>query len=137
MRTIDEDIARRIQEAADSGELARAKGYGQPMDDDAGWHSTPAALRVPMKILKDAGVVPAEVAWFHERARLKAAAAAASDDATRAVLQRQLVEIEQKIALRLEALRIKGALRRPPIPHNLPQEAPQCPRRTGSACTAP
>jgi len=110
MRSIDEEIARRIQEAADSGELARAKGYGRPLDDDAGWHATPGALRMPMKILKDAGVVPAEIGWFHERARLKAAVAAAADDAARVVLQRQILDVEQKIALRLEALRIKGAL---------------------------
>jgi len=110
MRSIDEEIARRIQEAADSGELARAKGYGRPMEEDAGWHATPDALRMPMKILKDAGVVPAEIGWFRERARLKAAVEAATDDAARIALQRQLIEVEQKIALRLEALRIKGAL---------------------------
>ena len=110
MRSIDEEIARRIQEAADSGELARAKGYGRPMEEDAGWHATPDALRMPMKILRDAGVVPAEIGWFHERARLRAAVDSATDETTRAALQRQLVEVEQKIALRLEALRIKGAL---------------------------
>ena len=110
MRSIDDEIARRIQEAADSGELARAKSYGRPMEEDAGWHATPDALRMPMKILRDAGVVPAEVGWFHERARLRAAVETAADDTTRAALQRQLVEVEQKIALRLEALRIKGAL---------------------------
>ena len=110
MRSIDDEIARRIQEAADSGELARAKSYGRPMDEDAGWHATPDALRMPMKILKDAGVVPAEVGWFRERARLRAAVEAATDDTTRAALAHQLVEVEQKIALRLEALRLKGAL---------------------------
>jgi hypothetical protein len=30
MRTFDEEIARRLQEAADSGELRGAKGYGKP-----------------------------------------------------------------------------------------------------------
>jgi len=110
MRSLDEEIARSIQQAADSGELCCAKGYGKPMDDDAAWNATPEALRMPMKILKDAGVVPAEIAWFHERARLKAAIAAASDDDARALLQKQLVEIEQKIALRLEAMRINAAL---------------------------
>ena len=110
MRSLDEEIARRIREAEESGEIPRAKGYGQPLQHDAGWHATPDALRMPMKILKDAGVVPAEIAWFHERARLKAAVVAATDDAARAALQRQLIDIEQKIALRLEALRIKGAV---------------------------
>ena len=110
MRSLDEEIARRIAEAAASGELSRAKGYGQPTVDDAGWDATPAALRMPMKILKEAGVVPAEIAWFHERARLRAAVEAAADDDTRHALQRRLVEIEQKIALRLEGLRINAAL---------------------------
>jgi DnaJ-like protein len=110
MRSLDEEIARSIQEAAASGELSRAKGYGQPTEDDVGWDATPAALRMPMKILKDAGAIPAEIAWFHERARLKGAVEAAADDDSRKALQRQLVEIEQKIALRLEALRINAAL---------------------------
>ena len=30
MRSFDEEIARRLQEAADSGELQGAKGYGKP-----------------------------------------------------------------------------------------------------------
>ena len=105
MRTLDEEIARRIQEAADSGELSRADGYGKPLPEDPGWEATPPALRMPMKILKDAGVAPPEIAMFHERARLKQALESAPDPAARKLLQRQLVELEQNIALRLEALR--------------------------------
>ncbi len=58
MRSLDEEIARRLQEAAASGELSRAKGYGKPLAHDPGWESTPEALRMPMKILKDAGRDP-------------------------------------------------------------------------------
>ena len=105
MGTLDEEIARRLQEAADSGELSRAKGYGKPLPSDPGWEVTPEALRMPMKILKDAGAIPAEVVWFHERARLKALVEAAVDPAERRSLQLQLSQLEQKIALRLEALR--------------------------------
>ena len=72
MRTLDEEIARRLQEAAESGELSLAKAYGKPLAHDPGWDSTPEALRMPMKILKDAGAIPPEIAWFHERARLRA-----------------------------------------------------------------
>ena len=57
-----------------------------------------------MKILKDAGVVPAEIEWFHERAHLKASIEAATDPTERRQLQLKLIELEQKIALRLEAL---------------------------------
>ena len=46
MRTLDEEIARYLQEAADSGELSRAKGYGKPFAEDPGWEATPEALRM-------------------------------------------------------------------------------------------
>jgi hypothetical protein len=110
MRTIDEEIARRLQEAAESGELGRAKGYGKPLPEDPGWEATPDALRMPMKILKDAGAAPPEIALFHERARLKASIEAASDPGERRKLQRELSDLEQALALRLEALRIRSSL---------------------------
>ena len=108
MRTFDEEIAQWIKEAAASGELAAAKGYGKPLEPDAGWDATPEALRMPMKILKDAGIAPPEIAMFHERARLKGLVEAASDVTERDRLQRELVELEQKLALRLESLRLHG-----------------------------
>lgn len=110
MRSLDEEIARYLKEAADSGELSRAESYGKPFPDDPGWNATPEALRMPMKILKDAGVIPPEVEWFHERARLKASIASTTDPTERQKLHHQLVELEQKIALRLEALRINPSL---------------------------
>jgi hypothetical protein len=63
-----------------------------------------------MKILKDAGVAPPEIEWFHQRARLKVSIEAALDPAERRALQVQLIQVEQKIALRLEALRINSTL---------------------------
>jgi hypothetical protein len=110
MRTIDEEIARRLQEAAESGELRSAKGYGQPAAHDPGWESTPAALRMPMKILKDAGATPPEIEMFHERARLRKAVEAAADPLERKRLQILLAALEQNIALRLESLRINSNL---------------------------
>ena len=110
MRTFDEEIARRLQEAADSGELSGAKGYGKPMTEDPGWEATPAALRMPMKILKDAGAAPPEIAMFHERARLKQLIEAATDRDEHRSLQLRLAELEQTIALRLEALRMNASL---------------------------
>jgi hypothetical protein len=63
-----------------------------------------------MKILKDAGAIPPEIEWFHERARLKASIESALDPAERQKLQLKLTELEQKLALRLEALRINANL---------------------------
>ena len=110
MPTQDEEIARHLREALASGELAAARGFGQPLPEDAGWNATPEALRMPFKILKDAGYVPAEVELFHQRAALAAALDQCATDAERRDIQRQLSELEQTIALRLEALRTSGNL---------------------------
>ena len=110
MRSLEEEIARHLQEMADSGELSKVEGYGKPMAEDAGWNDTPEALRMPFKILKNSGFYPPEIEMFHERARLTAAVRDCSDDAARVKLQKQLSELEQKISLRLEALRIHSSL---------------------------
>ena len=110
MPTQDEEIARHLREALASGELARTEGFGKPLPEDAGWEATPPALRMPFKILKDAGFVPPEVALFHERAALVAALRECGSAAERDALRGRLGELEQKIALRLVALRILGAL---------------------------
>ncbi len=110
MPTQDELIAKHLQEALASGELAAAKGFGRPLEEPQGWSETSEALRMPFKILKDAGYAPAEIALFHERAALSAALASCESEAGRSTLLRQLSELEQKIALRLEALRSSGTL---------------------------
>ena len=110
MHTIDEEIAYRLQLAAKSGELEGADGYGQPLPFDPGWESTPAALRMPMKILKDAGAMPPEIELFHERARLRKAVEALVDPQERQRLLARLAILEQDIALRLESLRIHATL---------------------------
>jgi hypothetical protein len=108
IRTIDEEIAYRLAEAAASGELQSAESYGRPLRQSEGWDATPEALRMPFKILKDAGFTPPEIELFHERARLRDALAATNDSVERERLQRELSLLEQKLALRLEALRISG-----------------------------
>ena len=110
MPTQDEEIARHLREAMASGELAGTEGFGKPLPEDAGWDATPEALRLPFKILKNAGFVPPEVELFHEQAALNAALAACEDEARGRALRQKLSDLEQKIALRLEALRINGTL---------------------------
>jgi hypothetical protein len=105
MRTLDEEIARYLQEAHAAGELRQASSYGKPMDAMPGWDETPADLRMPFKILKDAGVAPPEIALFHRRAGLRAQLNAEPDGERREEIRRALSELEQVIALRLEALR--------------------------------
>ena len=108
--TWDEEIARMLREAEAAGELRTAKSYGKPMAAAEGWDETPEALRMSMKILKDAGAAPPEIALFHERAELRRQLAACTDDGERQALQLKLTQLEQKISLRLESLRGTGKL---------------------------
>jgi hypothetical protein len=110
MPTQDEEIARHLQEALASGELAGTEGFGKPLPEDAGWEATPESLRMPFKILKNAGVVPPEVELLHQRAALESAMAACATETERAELRRKLGDLQLKIALRLESLRVHGTL---------------------------
>jgi hypothetical protein len=82
----------------------------KPLPEDAGWEATPEPLRMPFKILKNAGVVPPEVELLHERAAPEHAVAACTSEPERSELRGKLGDLQLKIALRLESLRISGAL---------------------------
>lgn len=108
LQLLDDHIGAHLRETQD--ELKAAPSYGKPLDFGDGYDATPVELRMGMKILKDAGVVPAEVEWLREAAELDARVAACTDAAERTRLQRQLAEKRQQIALRLEHLRATGSL---------------------------
>ena len=72
--------------------------------------SLPAELRMAMKVLKDAGVVPHEVTMMREATELQAQIEACTDAAALPLLQKHLAELQQNIALRLERLRVSGSL---------------------------
>lgn len=110
LRTQDEAIAEHLEQARRSGELQAAPSWGRPMPEDEGWHEAPVELRLPFKVLKNAGIVPPEVGMFHRRAALRRERAEATSEARREELRQRLAEIEQAIALRLEGLRRSGAL---------------------------
>jgi DNA-binding transcriptional ArsR family regulator len=105
LKLLDDHIGEHLRESERRGELQAAPSYGKPLDFGDGYDDTPAELRMPMKVLKDAGVVPAEVQAMHELAALRQAAHDASDpDDARRLLQ-QASDLQQAIALRLERLR--------------------------------
>ena len=106
MRTLDDEIGRKLAEAEAAGQLK--SGQGKPLQIDEAWLQTPPGLRMAFQVLKSAGVPPAEVDLFQQRAQLREALGAAVDESTRRRLQRQLAELEQNIAFRLEALRRLG-----------------------------
>ena len=108
LRSQDEAIAEHLEQALRSGELRSAPRFGKPLAEPEGWSQTPVEFRLPFKILKNASVPPPEVELFHRRAALREALAQAPSLEQRAVLQRQLAELEQALALRLEGMRASG-----------------------------
>ena len=106
----EDEIGRKLAEAEKSGELRAAESYGQPMKEDAGWEQTPDEFRMGFKILKNAGFVPPEVELFHERAKVRAELESCATEEDRLAVQLRLSQLEQKISLRLEALRSRGSL---------------------------
>jgi hypothetical protein len=105
MPTLDDHIAQSLRDSERSGELRAAPSYGKPLAPDAGWDETPEELRLPFKILKEAGIVPPEVEAMREVAALKRELqACTAADAQRALRQR-ISDKQQAIALRLERLR--------------------------------
>ncbi len=87
LELIEDEISRKLAEAERTGELRSAPSFGKPLAADAGWDMTPDELKMPFKILRNAGIVPPEVEFFHERARLREALQSAPDEGQRQVLR--------------------------------------------------
>lgn len=104
LKLLDDHIGEHLRASEASGELKAAPSYGKPLSLGDGYDETPTELRMGMKILKDAGVVPPEVQALREAAELEARLAACTDEAERRTLQQQLADKRQAIALRLEKL---------------------------------
>jgi DNA-binding transcriptional ArsR family regulator len=110
LKLLEDHIGQHLRESEQTGELQAAPSYGKPLGFGDGYDETPAELRMGMKILKDAGVVPPEVEAMREAAELEARMNACADETERRVLQRRLSEMRQAIALRLEGLARSGSL---------------------------
>lgn len=108
-RAIDDVIADNLAQAQAIGELASAASWGKPLDLGAGYDDTPLTLRMPMKVLKDAGVVPHEVSLMHALAALRAEVQSGTleGDALTGAVQK-LSEMQQDLSLRLERMRNAG-----------------------------
>ena len=106
LKLLEDHIGEHLRQSEASGELRSAPSYGRPLRFNDGYDETPAELRMAMKILHDAGVVPAEVELLHQLAALRRDAAASTDAGEARRLRQRASELEQLIALRLE--RLKG-----------------------------
>jgi hypothetical protein len=109
LKLLEDDIGRALRESVRSGELQSAPSYGKPLNFGDGYDDTPAELRMPMKVLKDAGVVPPEVEVMQRIAALEARAAVVVEPEA-AALRREAAELRLALSLRLERLRLSGSL---------------------------
>jgi hypothetical protein len=110
LRLLDDHIGAALRESEASGELERAPSYGKPLSFGDGYDETPDALKMPFKILKDAGCAPPEVELMREIAALQATLEGRPDDAATRSTHQRLAEMRQRLALRLERLRLSGTL---------------------------
>jgi hypothetical protein len=112
LKALEDDIGRHLAESARNGELQRAPSFGKPLSFGDGYDETPAELRMAMKVLKDAGVVPPEVEMMQTIGALQSRLDALPDrDGAEAVaLKREITEKRQVLALRLEQLRRNAVL---------------------------
>lgn len=106
---LEDEIGRKLAESEAAGELRHARGWGRPLDLGDGYDETPAELRMGMKILKDAGVVPAEVELMQAIETLRQSLEGAADDEASRAARQRLSEMRQALALRLEKLRTSGS----------------------------
>jgi Domain of unknown function (DUF1992) len=110
LELVEDEISRKLAEAHASGELKSAKGYGQPFANPEGWDDTPEEFRMGFKILKDAGFYPPEVELMRRRSELRAALVSTTDVKERKKLALELASLDQRISVRLEAVRATGTL---------------------------
>jgi hypothetical protein len=110
LKLLEDDIGRKLAESEASGELRQARSWGKPLDLGDGYDETPTELRMGMKILKDAGVVPPEVELMRDIEALRVSLEGAGDDAVAKAGRQRLSEMQQQLALRLEKLRGSGTL---------------------------
>jgi hypothetical protein len=110
LKLLEDDIGRHLAESEASGELRSARSWGRPLDLGDGYDQTPDELKMPMKILKDAGIVPPEVELMREIAALARSLEGRADDAATRADRQRLAEMRQRLALRLEKLSRSGSL---------------------------
>jgi hypothetical protein len=110
LRLLDDHIGRSLRDSERSGELKAAPSYGKPLHFGDGYDETPDALKMPFKVLKDAGYAPPEIALMREIAALQATLEGQPDDDSMRRQRQRLAEMRLQLALRLEGLRLSGTL---------------------------
>lgn len=104
--SLEQDIDRRIAQSIRKWQQ-ETQAPGQPLVMDEAWLHTPEHLRLPFQVLKTAGVLPQEVELLQQKAQLRERLQHCTDPEQTALLRQQLSDLEQQLAMRLEALHRK------------------------------
>lgn len=103
LQLLDDHIGRALRESEASGELQAAPSWGKPLDFGDGYEQTPPELRLPFKILRDAGMVPPELETMKALAGLRRELDAAAGDGERQRgLRGRIAAMELALSLRRE-----------------------------------
>ena len=106
---LEDHTGRALSESHANGEFRSASSSGKPLKLGDGFDETPDELRMGMKILKNAGVLPPKVELMRDIEALRLTLVDAPDtEATRAGQQR-LNGMRQALALRLESPRFSAS----------------------------
>lgn len=90
-----------IQEAMQRGDFDNLRGQGQPLDLSA-YFDTPEDLRLAYSVLKNAGVLPAEIDLLQEIAALKERLQNTCDEPQRHKLRRLINDKQTQFDLWME-----------------------------------
>lgn len=98
MALFDRIVEQIVQEAVDRGALDDLALAGQPLPPDP-FAGAPPEMRMALRVLRNANVVPEEVERRKEAERLREALAACTDPEARRALARKVQEADLRVAL--------------------------------------
>lgn len=106
MPGIDDVIGQWVKRAERSGELKHTRFWGKKFEFDDGFEGTPDEHRMAHKVLKNAGYVPYEVELLKQLGALRKSQQQVGDTDTEQAIQlkKEIAEVQQKLALRLESV---------------------------------
>ncbi len=97
MDMIEQIAEARIEAALERGELDELPGMGRPLADDPYDPLVPPEMRMALKVLKNAGLVPADLVVRREIAEVEQLLAGALDDRAREGASRRLDLLYQRL----------------------------------------
>lgn len=109
--SLEKSVEAVIKEAMERGEFDNLKGRGQPLDLSA-YFETPEDLRMAYSLLKNAGMVSAEVELLQEIAALKERLATTCEESQRRRIKRIVSEKQLQFNVMMERRKRRNKERR-------------------------